>query len=237
MAPWFLRAALAATLALCTAPMAGAVSISPTSVLLEADDARPVRVRVTAPPTSPLALDLQVLERHADGEGESTRPPGAPSFELHPPQLFVPAGGSADIVLRWTGTLPTEGSRSFHLVADQLPIAVGSAGSADEVRLLARIHLPMHVARGGAARLEVATTGEGASRRVIVANHGSRYARLASLALRLARADGTTRALPGLELARLARSDALLPRGRLSLDATALGLAPDEQAIALEARP
>lgn len=237
MAPRLLWVALATTLALCTVPMVGAVSLSPTSVLVEASDARPVRVRVTAPATSPLALDLHVQERHVDGEGERADIPQTPPFELHPPQVLVPAGGSADIVLRWTGTLPAEGSRSFHLVADQLPVAIGQPEAGDEVRLLARIYVPVHVAHGGSVRLDVATGGQGASRRVLIANRGNRFARLAALELQLGRADGSTRTVPGLELARLARSDALLPMGRLALDAVALGLDPDEEALALVVRP
>lgn len=214
---------------------AHAISLSPTSVTIEGDGPRVVRVRVTAPEASDLALDLQLLERHADGPGERRAPPVDAAFELHPPQLLVPAGGSADIVLRWVGTA-ARGSRSFHLVADQLPIMPEADGGSGEVQVLARIHLPVHVAGDGVPELHATAEGEGPSRRVMLSNRGSRYARLAMLELRVRRADATTRVLPGSELARLIGSDALLPGASPVLDARVLGLRADEQILGLAER-
>ena len=82
---------------------AGAVSLSPTSVLIGVDGPRHVRIRVTAPETSGLAFDLQVVERHAEGDGERLAPPETAAFLLLPPQLSLAPGGSADITVRWVG--------------------------------------------------------------------------------------------------------------------------------------
>lgn len=231
---WCLSAAAAATL--CASLAAGAVSLSPTSVLIGPDGPRHARIRVTAPETSGLALDFQVFERFADGDGERLAPPASAAFELLPPQLSVPPGGSADVTVRWVGASPEESSRSFYLVADQLPVEMEPVEASNDVRFLARIHLPMHVDGGGVSMLQATMEGEDPARHLALSNPGSRYARFASLELRIRQPDGTERAIDGMLLAQLLQTDALLPGGRATLAAGSLGILPAEQVVALSER-
>ena len=205
-------------------------------MLIGPDDPRHVRIRVTAPETSGLALDFQLFERHADGDGERLAPPASAAFELLPPQLSVPPGGSADVTVRWVGAPPAENSRSFYLVADQLPIEMEPVEASNDVRFLARLHLPMHVAEGGSPRLQATMVGEGPARQLALSNPGTRYARFASLELRIRQPDGAERTLEGAVLARLLQTDALLPGGRATLAAGTLGILPAEQVVALAER-
>lgn len=231
---WCLVAAT--VLALCASVTAGAISLSPTSVLIGPDGPRHGRIRVSAPESSGLALDFQLFERHAEGNGERLDPPATPAFEVLPPQLSVPPGGSADVRVRWIGDPPAQGSRSFYLVADQLPVEMEPLAASNDVRFLARVHLPLHVDGGGVPTLHATMEGAGPARHLALSNQGSRYARFASLELRVRRPDGTERVIDGRVLAQLLQTDALLPGGRATLSAGSVGILPAEQVTALAER-
>ena len=221
----------AVALGLAVAAPVQALSVSPTIIEIDGVQKTRASVRVTAPGNAALILDLAMLERSAEG---TSAPATGPAFELQPPQLFVPAGRSAEISLQWVGGAPADGSRSFYLVAEQLPVAMEPGSGENHLHVLARVHLPVHVGAAGAADLHV-RHGEGG--RIELLNTGTRYARFAGLALQLEVSGGTTRTIDGMDVARLVESDALLPGARIELDATTLGLAEGERALALVGRP
>lgn len=229
-AGWICGAGLL-TLGLLLGNTAQALSVSPTVVEIDGQQVTRARVRVTAPGNASLVLDLTLLERAADG---SLMPAQQPAFELRPPQLLVPAGRSADINLQWQGAAPATASRSFYLVAEQLPVAMERGSAQNHIHMLARVYVPVHVGNTGAANLRVAHDG---SSRIVLSNTGTRYARFVTLELHVIAPEGGMRRIHGLELARVLESDALLPGAHLGIDASAIGLAPDERAVALMARP
>lgn len=227
---WLCSAGLLA-LGLALGTTAQALSVSPTVIEIDGQQAMRARVRVTAPGNASLVLDLAILERAADG---TLLRAAQPAFELHPPQLFVPAGRSADVSLQWLGAAPAAGSRSFYLVAEQLPVAMESGSTQNHIHMLARVHLPVHVGDAGVADLRITHSDPS---RIVLSNNGTRYARFAALELHVVRPDRGMRNIDGIELARLVESDALLPGARFEVDASALGLGAGERAIALVARP
>lgn len=229
-ARWLCGAVLALGL-VAGSSMAHALSVSPTVVDIDGRQVTRAKVRITAPGNASLVLDLSILERHADG---TLAAPTAPSLVLHPPQLFVPAGGSADVSLQWVGEAPADGTRSFYLLAEQLPVAMEDADAQTHIHMLARVHLPVHV--GGVGTADLRITHEDPAR-VVLSNRGRRHARLAMLELHVVRPGGDIRRIPGIALARVIESDALLPGARVVVDAAAIGIVPGERALALEARP
>lgn len=223
-------------LALCSSS-ATAFTISPTVILLDAHTPELHRVTIAASPTAPLALELKILERHADRAGENLTPPlpGAP--EISPPQVFIPPGETANLVLNWNGMATEARSRSFYLVAEELPVELAPNRAEQKLRFLACIHLPVHVDSGGKPSLQARVLDQTENRRVEIANLGSRYARFSELELHVgSRSNETSRTIPGLELARHARVDAILPGRVIVLDADELGLEPEERFLELAER-
>lgn len=216
---------------------ATAFTISPTVILLDARTPERHRVTIAASLTAPLALELQILERHADGAEENLTPPlpGAPGISS--PQVFIPPGETANLVLNWDGMITEVKSRSFYLVAEELPVELTPNRAAQSLRFLARIHLPVHIDNGGKPSLQARVLDQTEIRRVEITNLGSRYARFSELELHVgSRSNETSRTIPGLELARHARVDAILPGRVIVLDADELGLEPEERFLELAER-
>ena len=214
------------------AAFAQALSVTPTVVQLDGATASQARVRIAAPATAPLVLELRLVERLPDGSSIA-----APSsdFDLTPPQLLVPAGRSADVVLHWTGTAPLTASRSFHLVAEQLPVALDDSTGAQQIEVLSRVHIPVHVATAAqAAAVDIAQPRADV---LVLRNTGTRYARFADLEVQVVSNTGDARAIEGIALARILRTDALLPGARVEIAPEALGLAAGERVAAVSLRP
>lgn len=226
----------AVLLALFVSASAGAFSIAPTSVILEGRDPEPVKIRIEASPSTALALDLSVIERRGSGPNELLEPPLPAALHVDPPQLLIPAGETADVTLRWTGEPAGEASRSFYLVADELPIAFAEDGTRQGLRILARVHLPVHRSNGGKPDLQARIVAVNGKNGVEIVNRGSRYTRFSHLSLRVGGPfPASGRTIPGADLARLAGSDALLPNRIVWMPMDQLGL--DGEVTALELVP
>jgi len=221
----------AVALALFAGADAGAFTIAPTAVLLEGSAPDPVKIRIAASLTAPLALELSIFARQTDGLQERLQP--ASALHVYPPQIFLAAGESTDITLRWAGEVGNE-SQSFYLIADELPVAFADDGAQQNLRFLARVHLPVHVSHGGQADLHIQQNMAGGQRSLVITNRGKRYARFSRLALRVSgTAEGTARTILGMELARAAQTDALLPGRTVTLPAAEIGIEPTESVLEL----
>lgn len=213
-------------LALCAGANADAFTIAPTAIMLEGLAPEPAKIRITASSSAPLALDFSFVERQAEGAQERLFSSNA-DIAVQPPQLYLAAGEATDVVVRWSGKVQDR-SRSFFLVADELPIAFAEGKAQKNLRFLARVHLPVHIANGGKPDLQVTISTVDGEAKIEILNRGSRYARFSGLTLRATRtsgaSDNTTKIISGVELARAARIDAILPGRGVMLRAEDLGL-------------
>lgn len=207
---------------------AAAFSVAPTVVIMDGNESGPVKIHVSASVHSPLALEFTLIERQGAGDEERVVPASG-RFDIQPPQIFLEPGASADVSLRWMENPPASGSRSFYLIAEELPVVMADGQPQQGLRLLARFHMPVHVGGEGKANLRVRSISSNGSRQMEIANTGSRYARFSDLALRVSSndADGAMRTISGATLARLAQVDAILPGRRVAFDFAAMGLVAD----------
>jgi len=72
---------------------------------------------------------------------------------------------------------------------------------------------------------------------LVLRNTGTRYARFADLEVQVLAAAGDSRVIEGIALARILRTDALLPGARVEIAPEALGLAAGERVAAVSLRP
>lgn len=212
----------AVALALAPAASAQSFSVSPTSVSLDLRRTGATEVVFEAPHSVPLALDLSIVERSAESVGG--RPPTDAPLRIVPTQLLVPAGKRATTRIEWIGAAPT--SRSFYLVAEQAPVDFSGATEAsapENVRLLTRVRVPVHVFAGGAPAVTASRVEGVAGPGIELFNHGTRYVRVRHLALRGRHDDGRADlTLSGEVLLGLLRTDALLPGARATVPLVAL---------------
>ena len=200
-----------------------AISVTPSVIELAQGSEGAVVFRFAASPGAAAALELQVVERRPEGGGEVLVPVEG-VWDVLPPQLYIEAGEEADVRLTWQGDLPGGRSRSFYLVAAELPIVLGEPPEENEIRFIARFYIPLHVAApdSPAPSLQLRSLPGGD---IEIANQGARYVRLSGLGLRvLDSAGGALAVVEGVELARLAQVDAVLPQGSVTVPAEALAL-------------
>jgi P pilus assembly chaperone PapD len=208
--------------------LAAALSLSPTrlEVDLRASAVAEVELRIGGRPDRVQHVELSLLERLVD---ERVAPVAVDSIsiELQPPQLVIEPGGHGVVrVVARRASGSAAASRSYYLVVEPVEIADPATGtaSADDSRIqfVPRLHLPLHVDLGGQpassirriadAQPQVEEDADGVGGEIEIVNRGSRYQRLATL-----RAVGPVDALAGRELARRARTDAVLPGQRLRI--------------------
>lgn len=197
--------ALIATVALLIAPPLQAIGLAPTRFDLDLSEPRTVSVelRVEGRADSETLIDFTIVPRDSAIPADA----GALDIAVQPPQLVLPAGGSARVRIVARSDRPLGASRSFYLVAEHVAVQPADAdGIQRVVDLVTRVHLPLHVAAGGTPAVEARVVNDGEQRLLRIDNHGRRYQRLSVLMLRDA-ASG----LDGAALARRAATDAVLP--------------------------
>ncbi|MFP4002555.1 MAG: hypothetical protein ACLFV8_02175 [Alphaproteobacteria bacterium] len=214
-----------------SATPACALSVAPAAVELTPGEATRVELVFAAGSLAPAILEFSIVERTASGPEETRKPPEDSPVKIYPPQIMIPAGKSAVITLALDLAVRGNGSRSFYLVAEELPVTSRHNGLASGLRFLTRLHVPVHVDFGGAPKLRAHI--EPGRNILAIRNDGTRYIRFSDLTVTV-RLKGSSRRIriPGQKLAPLAGSDAILPGRTVSIPLDGLGVeAPAESAV------
>lgn len=69
-----------------------------------------------------VAIELTVVERHMDVDGEETYQPADDNFLIYPTQMILEPGATQVVRVSWLGDPNPEQELAFRLVAEQLPI-------------------------------------------------------------------------------------------------------------------
>lgn len=204
-------------LLLSAAQQAIALSLSPTRIVINHNEAASFSVRLADVP-APSALEVTVLERFPGGE---TRPAAPGDIMAFPPQMIVKPGEAFRVDISVTGSLAVHQSRSYYIRIDELRIGEAEpAGGAPnrEISLLTTYLMPLHVLGGHAPHL-AAGSAETARGAITLENTGKGAALLSLCTFSRDGGSGEERVLSGREVAAFLARDAILPGERLTLQA------------------
>jgi P pilus assembly chaperone PapD len=211
-----------------------ALTISPTRLEIDPQMTKPHRLEISVTGSTARYVELSLMKRIA-GDGsfvERVVPAPTDAFIIRPTQVLVPPGGTRSITIQWTGGRQ-EGSASYYLIVEELPISVDPSHSGQDVLLLARFYVPLHVSTS--ERPQVSFHRQPREGHYALVNDGKAYQRLADLRFQVVTDVNTPgslpRSLPGVVLARVAQVDALLPGGRIEFSREDLGLAENQSII------
>ncbi len=178
--------------------------------------------QVHNPGAQPIAMRVEMLERHVDADGVESNPSASGSFAVFPTQFVLDAGQRRNIRVRYTGTENLDRERSFRLLAEQLPVdfsdpdqsggAAGAGGGDSErrgegsiqimFRYLASVFVVPAGAEGPRPSVSIAERTEEAEAGLLLRfeNEGGRHVVLQDLELRLELDDGTELPVTGNQL-------------------------------------
>ncbi|SHF15364.1 P pilus assembly protein, chaperone PapD [Modicisalibacter ilicicola DSM 19980] len=210
-----------------------ALGVSPTLIELPAADPAQIDIRIQGSETARLAVELSVLERVvASDDTAITRGLKEDELRLVPPQLLMDPGGSQQVTMTWAGDRATDGSRSFFLVIETLPVELDAISHHDDmdndVKLLTRFHLPVHVyGSSGSSEVAAYLTEKGDMQVVRIENSGDQYALMKHLDFLFELNGEKQVTIPGSDMARVLKKDAILPGESINLKKDKLFVSED----------
>jgi len=110
---------------------------------------------------TPVAVEISIIGRSQDLEGEDVMQPGNDDWVIFPEQLILEPGQNQSVRVQWIGNATPERELPFRLVAEQLPIDIGQAPvQGGQVRLLVQYKASLYVVPPGAKpKLTVLSAG------------------------------------------------------------------------------
>ena len=118
--------------------------------------------KVENPGTQPVAIEISVHSRAMLPSGEDVLAPTPEAFVVFPDQIVLQAGETPSVRVQWTGEQIPETEMAYRLMAEQLPIDIGSEGaSRSGLKLLVKYLGALYVRPADpAARLEASIARE-----------------------------------------------------------------------------
>ena len=97
--------------------------LTPSQVTLEPSGARSTSsFRVSNTGSEPVAIEVRMVERNMDLQGNETRPAADDDFVVYPPQVLLQPGQSQTVRVTWLGDPNPEAELAYRLITEQLPI-------------------------------------------------------------------------------------------------------------------
>ena len=105
-----------------------------------------------------IAVKVSVMTRSVSPEGAEENQAAGGLFAVYPMRVLVEPGASATVKVQWQGGAEVQAERPFRVVAEQVPINAGEAGSG--IRILFRYVASLYVGRPDyVPSLEVTASG------------------------------------------------------------------------------
>lgn len=110
---------------------------------------------------TPVAVEISIVGRGQDENGEDVLSGGGDDWVIFPEQLILEPGQNQSVRVQWIGNAAPPKELPFRLVAEQLPIDVGQApAQGAQVRLLVQYKASLYVVPPGVApKLTVLSAG------------------------------------------------------------------------------
>ena len=168
-----------------------------------------VTITIRNPRATELPVTAEVMERFVEEDGSERHEPADDLFVVFPPQAVIPPGKTQAIRVQWLGEPPAK-SRSFHLYASEVPVAL-EAGDASVLQRVLRVGVSVHVAGAESQPGPVVAASVPGDGNVLVtlANEGERFFYIDSVGLDFGRKHVT-----GADLAKAAGRTLVPPGAR-----------------------
>jgi fimbrial chaperone protein len=189
---------------------AQAFDITPTVSLIELPRQRGgVTVLLRNPRTVPLPVVFEIHERAIAENGAEQTTPADELFQILPPQVVVPPGGTQAVRLQWLAPPPAT-SRSFTLFAAEVPVDLSNS-AASQLQTLLKMGASVHIAAARSQPRPVLLSAQDTQGGVDVTlgNEGDRYFYIDTVAL-----DFNGKRITGIELANAAGRTLVPPGAR-----------------------
>jgi fimbrial chaperone protein len=106
----------------------------------------------------PVAIELSVFSRAMAANGEDVLAPAPDDFELFPDQILLQPGETQSVRVQWTGSSAPATEIAYRLMAEQLPIDIGSDGAERSgLKLLVKYMAALYVRPADPAAVLTAT--------------------------------------------------------------------------------
>jgi len=199
-----LRLLLAVALWLAAAPHALAFVLSPCTMDFEpAGRGANRNFQLENPSDQPVAVQVSILTRQMDENGNETYAPADSDFTIYPPQAVLQAGQNQTIRVTWLGRNKPAKELNYRIMAEQLPVNLTKETKPGaRVNIMLRYLGTIYVAPKGARcklvldSISQEKTTDGKTNLIItLENQGNAHALLRDLKLEL-KAGGQTIQLP-----------------------------------------
>ncbi|WP_114393839.1 molecular chaperone [Oleisolibacter albus] len=98
----------------------------------------------------PAAVEIRILARAQDREGEDVLTPADDDWVVFPEQIILEPGQTQSVRVQWIGNGNPPREQAYRLIAEQLPVELGQAPtSGGQVRLLVRYVASLYVRPAG----------------------------------------------------------------------------------------
>jgi fimbrial chaperone protein len=169
-----------------------------------------VSFTATNPHATPVALELEIVQRSLDAHGKEHRAPEPDNFLIVPPQLILMPNQSQTVRVQWLGDPDLAHEAAFRLLATQVPVNLDKDSEGAMIEVNYNYEISLYVTPPGARpdvqveALAVQESETGRQLQVTLRNHGRQRGILEQPELELQRGDGASLLLAGEQVAPLA---------------------------------
>lgn len=157
-------------------------------------------LRIVNTHVTPLAVEIEFVERTIDSIGVETQRVGADEVVAFPPQAFILPGATQVVRLRYAGEPGIETARNYTALVRQVPVSLdGQSGISIAVNYGVLVNVVPANARARVEVLSVRRTEDGKAE-IFLRNSGDNYASLARARYEFRNGRGETHAAEGREL-------------------------------------
>lgn len=207
---------------------AHALSITPTRIVIDPETAPRALIWVTADEGGPVPLTVELFERVVDFEGRETlRSVDEGTLQVLPPQRLLESGERAAFEVVWSTDRARFESRSFYLSITELNLLTARPEDQVSVEIAATYTMSIHIAGKAEANLNstlIGPTSPGDGLQLLIENKGEHYALMSDYDWDVAGLEGVSAVVDGTAIAQAAKTDAVLPGGRVSVSLIDAGL-------------
>ncbi|WP_084437756.1 fimbrial biogenesis chaperone [Niveispirillum irakense] len=95
---------------------------------------------------NPIAVEIRIIGRSQDGEGEDVEIPSTDEWIIFPEQIILEPGQNQSVRVQWVGDANPTRELAYRLIAEQLPIDIGQTPqTGGQVRLLVQYKASLYV--------------------------------------------------------------------------------------------
>jgi fimbrial chaperone protein len=209
MRPFSLAAGLVVAAVVGFAPPAAALKLTPfVAAFAPHGPAATQLFRVENESNEPAAVQVSMVHRAVDEDGNEKLADAEDDFAVFPPQLVLMPGDIKTVRVQWLGDAAPKSELAYRIIVEQLPIDIGDTGPGARIKLLVRYQGSVYIVPAGAkSDVKVAEASlvkrpeGGAGLALAIANQGEAHAVLAQLKIHLkSGVDGAATTLSGDQL-------------------------------------